>query len=586
MTSKKYEIIESSRDRIVLKPVKSTPDALSIERYYHDNEPVQGAAFEIKCSDMSTIGGNLDNFGKAKVCEFTSTPVEIRFSPDIRDFAVINQKANPYFKVSFTEKDVDTIVSNATSRTPVPPENKNVVLDSIDWVWGTLKGNFNEKQTVSQIIVDAIIGMIPVVGDVTAVRDIIAVVIGLCTDEKKREDKFQWIALTLLLFALIPVVGGAIKGIGKLLIKNVDNVAKIADLVHALNRIGVGDAVKFVKELDLTKYTTQLIGKWHELIMRMELGMDAILKKLNVLIPDAVISRIQQIKTALSKVKTIGDKMIPDAVKELQARLRLVQQQMYDGEWLSIPKTLKSSSREIEAHLVTSPAGKKWEVNRLEFPPAKKSDYHHVDGWPNLEDVNDSRFVDVVGGTPTNPICKYKQIESFSGPIIPVTLPPGTKIYRVITSSSNPTGTCWVRKLPPDGIAWRNKCAVLSDWSHNGVYIEYIVEKPGLKVWEGKIASQIDNDPNSATFGQYLSGGETQLVIDFKQAENKAFATKISDPVQTPRKPTNWNPAHINYNVPPSTVTVQLLKAEEIAPKGNLTAATAARTLPDESKKK
>ncbi len=83
-----------------------------------------------------------------------------------------------------------------------------------------------------------------------------------------------------------------------------------------------------------------------------------------------------------------------------------------------------------------------------------------------------------------------------------------------------------------------------------------------------------------------MSGGETQLVIDFKQAENVAFATKINDPVQTPRKPTNWDPEHINYNVPPSTVTVQLLKAEEIAPKGNLTAATAARTLPDDNKKK
>ncbi len=43
---------------------------------------------------------------------------------------------------------------------------------------------------------------------------------------------------------------------------------------------------------------------------------------------------------------------------------------------------------------------------------------------------------------------------------------------------------------------------------------------------------------------------------------------------------------NITLYVPPITVTVQLLKAEEIAPKGNLTAATAARTLPDDNKKK
>jgi hypothetical protein len=51
--------------------------------------------------------------------------------------------------------------------------------------------------------------MIPVVGEVTAVRDIIAVTIGLSLDDSKRRDKLEWLTLTLLLFALIPVVGGS-----------------------------------------------------------------------------------------------------------------------------------------------------------------------------------------------------------------------------------------------------------------------------------------------------------------------------------------------------------------------------------------
>jgi len=41
-----------------------------------------------------------------------------------------------------------------------------------DWLWGTAQGAFNEKAKLSQIIVDAVIGMVPVVGDVTAVRDL------------------------------------------------------------------------------------------------------------------------------------------------------------------------------------------------------------------------------------------------------------------------------------------------------------------------------------------------------------------------------------------------------------------------------
>lgn len=106
------------------------------------------------------------------------------------------------------------------------PERKIIVLDSVQWVWKTLKGSFNEKQTISQIIVDAAIGMIPVVGDVTAVRDIIAITIGLSQDEEKRKDKFHWMALVLLVFALIPVTGGVIKGVGRMLLKGGKNAAK------------------------------------------------------------------------------------------------------------------------------------------------------------------------------------------------------------------------------------------------------------------------------------------------------------------------------------------------------------------------
>ena len=58
-------------------------------------------------------------------------------------------------------------------------DSKRLSLDVLDWMWGTVKGSFNEKMDTSQIIVDAVIGMIPLVGDVTAARDLIAVSLGL-----------------------------------------------------------------------------------------------------------------------------------------------------------------------------------------------------------------------------------------------------------------------------------------------------------------------------------------------------------------------------------------------------------------------
>ncbi|GIX24664.1 MAG: hypothetical protein KatS3mg122_1895 [Caldimonas sp.] len=61
--------------------------------------------------------------------------------------------------------------------------------------------------------------MIPLVGDVTAARDLIAVSTRLASDPAKREDTMEWVLLVVLVFALIPVIGGVIKGVGRLLIK-------------------------------------------------------------------------------------------------------------------------------------------------------------------------------------------------------------------------------------------------------------------------------------------------------------------------------------------------------------------------------
>ena len=38
---------------------------------------------------------------------------------------------------------------------------QSISLEVGDWVWGTAQGAFNEKATLSQILVDAAIGMIP-----------------------------------------------------------------------------------------------------------------------------------------------------------------------------------------------------------------------------------------------------------------------------------------------------------------------------------------------------------------------------------------------------------------------------------------
>jgi len=551
---------------------------VTIERLYHDNEPVQQAPFEIELADATIVKGTLDTAGNATVSQLRSTPKRIRFEPDAREFKPVNLVENPEYKTAFAQPDADAIVAEATAKTEQPPEKKGIVLDSIQWVVGTLQGSFKEKQTTSQIIVDAVIGMIPFVGDVTAVRDIIAVTIGLSLEESKRKDKLQWLTLVLLLFALIPVIGGAIKGIGRLLLKAEKQVSHISDFIAVLNRIGVGDSVKFIKNLDLTQYTAVLLGKWRELLQRLDTVITTTKSKIGNFLPKAYIERLEQIRNGLAALKIEGGKMIPESVKELQLKLRTIEDQMYIGEWIEIPKTLKSSTREIEARLVeTVKGGKKWFVERMEFPPAKAKDFQPAKGWPNLKEGDFVAKIKLPGG---GDLKKFKAIEAFSGPIRAVKLPPGTKIRRVL-DASKPTdsfsdGVWWCYELPKDGRAWREDFAVLEDWSKNGVYVEFTVEEPGLYVWEGRAAGQLQNEATKPNFGQYLGGGGTQILVDFKHEVNKRFREKV---VRLEKKPTNWGDSHLNVNIPEKEVTVQRLKAQEVAPKGNLVPAGAARTM-------
>jgi len=194
-----------------------------------------------------------------------------------------------------------------------------------------------------------------------------------------------------------------------------------------------------IQTCDLTKYTSELLTKWKDLVQRLELVIDATQKKLHTILSKGLSDRLAAIRDGLAKVKVTGEKMIPESIKELQQKLRLVQQEVYEGEWHAIPKTLKSNTREIEARLVETPAGKQWTVNIMDYPPTKVDMYSPVKGWPDLKKGIFVKHKEVDG----IPIKDYTTITSFSGKINHITLKPGTKLYRVVTAESTADGICW-----------------------------------------------------------------------------------------------------------------------------------------------
>jgi hypothetical protein len=450
------------------------------------------------------------------------------------------------------------------------------VSDVGEWLWGLIQGNFNEQQTTSQLIVDAIIGMIPVVGDVTAVRDLTASIMKMVEDPKERESVMAWCGLVIGIFALIPVAGGVIKGVGKLLLrvgKNTGDYQKIFDaIIDLINRFGHGDAVAWFKKLDLNSYTGQIRGKFNEMLDRVDGVIVGVKKKFSLLLPDTMLARMDAVRRGLADLRARADKMIPAAIKELHARLVTLQGHIRSGEWQAIPSSLKSTTREREARLVETikPGTRAFTKANMPFPPTKKGMYRHAKGWPDLRAL------------------PFDAIGSFSGPIKPVFLKPGTKIRRIIPpgDKAKNAGAYWMygKDFPKDGPAWRKDFAVLERWSGNGAYVEYTVPPPGMRVWEGKVASQIDTDVKSKTYGQYLPGGAGQLYIDFNHKGHELMKLAV---VKKTQHPTNWTGLR-NINVPERESTTLALGAAEVAGKAGQAHTIYASTQPkpDDKKKK
>jgi hypothetical protein len=421
---------------------------------------------------------------------------------------------------------------------------KRWALDASEWLWGTMQGAFNEKQTTSQIIVDAVVGMIPLVGDATAARDLVAVSIRLADDPKKREETLEWVLLVILLFALIPVIGGVIKGVGRLLLKvgkeAAENQKVLREIIEFLNRFGHGNAVKWLKELDLMRYQEQIAGKFNALMDKLVEALQAIQSHFGGLLSADMKARIAGLITQFKALKTLGGKMIPKALKDLNERLKLVQRAVYQGEWHTVVPGTKNVTREAEARLVEDvatgelkwqrPAFGKYGPNLAVNSEKAKAFYTAQDGYPVLT----GRKSKISQPNSTEDIPYEEIIAAFHGPIRPRPIKGPIKLTRVIGIGERynkipgnfPASSWWFEgdKVPATFEQWREDYAALDAFNHNGWAVT--VEVPAgreVKAWEGTVAEQFDK----AT-GQYLEGGATQLYLDLGLSRATSAEMKLA----------------------------------------------------------
>jgi hypothetical protein len=434
------------------------------------------------------------------------------------------------------------------------------------WFWGMAQGGFNEKQSIGQIVTDAVISMFPIAGEVTAARDVIASSLRLAQYPEKRKETMEWVGLVLPLLAIVPLLGGALKGIGKLVLKagkNIDEDKKILEAcVWLLNKVGEGNALKFIRELDFTKYAKPIVDGAKEGIKRTSEGISYVQKKFGAVIPDKAIAHMNALKEGLEKVGALIDKMVPQALKDLNNKLKHIQSLAYQGEWHMIPGAGKAITRETEARLVHDALlGKElWKLESAKFPQNTKDMFTPHVGYPDLE--KEFEMLDLVGGKQRK---VHGVIAAFHGPITAKKLEPGTALYRVVTPDvwSKADGAWWTVVDPKTikGAYWRVKFAVLQSWSANGKYVKYVVKDKPLFAWEGKVSSQIDQAKTlrggaaNPAYGQYLEGGETQLYLDLAFATNQHAKGEIA---ALTKLDTNWID-HMNIHIPERGASVQKL---------------------------
>ena len=488
---------------------------------------------------------------------------------------------------------------------------KAVCADVGSWTWGTVQGAFNEKASVTQIIVDAGIGMIPLVGDATAVRDLIAVVIGMADDEEKRNSKWQWVLLVVLLFALIPVFGGVVKGVGRLVIKIAQEAAHLAGaarvahlatgashIIQFLNRIGMQDAEKWLRSLKINDHLGTLTGKFRNLMTTLDSILLKIQSKVSVIAPNLA-SRIKSLRNGLAKVAAKGNEMIPAAVKEFDQQLREIQAFVHSGG----KTTSRLALHEVATgQRVTPRAEERRLVVDGELPvrtlkggyrqnPASALDpqkiaklYSAAPGYPDLMSRVDKT---------TN---QYASVAAYAGKMVNRKLKDGEEVFRffgpptkthgVLVDEAWAAGAWWgLGKPPRTAKEWREFAAVLDSFNGDGFFVTAKIKgNNGPKAVVGTVSEQF----GEKIPGQYLPGGATQAFFALEDAFKAALSqaghdfihvgtvNKIVDPLtgfEYTFHKTGWTDANgiWGYIRAPGTTSVQTARvgSREQATKNN-----------------
>lgn len=352
----KFDKAKKSEQPQSVSSVQSCPNKKWIDLYYKypSDRAVGGATYTLTdASGNKIVSGRLDNQGFAHVAGLADSlsSVNIFYSGDPKPFEIFNDKKpvkNPYYDAPAKpqREELGAFAQGVVKAAELYLAYEEMKTKAAEWTWGAIKGDWNDDQTLGQIVFDSAVSMIPVVDQAADVRDISANLYKL-TIEKKYDEFGPWFGFVMGIIGAIPEVGTAIKGAVKSVIKVGKEAAgavikkgmkfgetlivksgiDLGGLIKFMNMFGEGNVIrwlraqvgKFAKDGEYTKFVknkmNKILAKIKEQCLRLkDKVIDYIAKKL-----DSILNSIEEVASRVEhfveEIMGRGGKELDDAAK-------------------------------------------------------------------------------------------------------------------------------------------------------------------------------------------------------------------------------------------------------------------------------
>lgn len=417
-----------------------------------------------------------------------------------------------------------------------------------EWIWEVLQGDFNDNASTAQVVTGTVISMIPFVDQICDVRDVVA---NCKKIDHEPDESWHWVSLVLTLIGLFPALGSLFKGCLKVMFAGMRKAGAVSGVTPRLS-LHLDEAIfqlnRFLARPEVAK-ALQLM-KWDNPYRILAVEVRKVAAKLNA---GVLIGALNDVSRAadrmLSLVKKWGNNDLAVRAGELVEIINKVRngaKKHLEAAISPIQNSLKQLARRLEietdmAHRAYLDTVNPHAFSKLseaqesaEFAKAKPS---WVDSTGNAP-YPELRRPPVVRTGWTSTVRDPKRgrhplddAHKTFNTIQALTLPAGTKLYRIVDPTSFDNSICWMSEAEflklKSKDDWRRRFAVWANWNSNGEFVTYTVPPgPGLNVWEGVTASQKMQGTNYV-----LEGGARQIVVDPAHLEK----THLSN-----RRKTGW----------------------------------------------